>query len=478
MPVSYRIPQFQRAYAWRLDSQWKPLWNDIVISAGRALSDNLIRPHFMGAIVLQRLLNNTGEVEKRLVVDGQQRLTTLQLLIKAAEAVFVSDDDIARADRLSQLTVNDGSHLGNDNDNDTKIRQSNRNAQTAFQEVIRDSNSGRLSPICEAFNFFKGEITEWLNEDEEPHVIFETLNERSEPLTQSDRIKNTVMYKAKVVDDTTAARELWGMFEDGWWRNKTKEGRLVRTQNDRFLNYWVVTKKPEQVSSDEVAAKFRALLDGPSARYANLDIQDVAKGIRESGQFYRNMEEGRIPEMDSFLRRIKILEMGTVYPILMWLEASNTPWETRARCHAALESYFVRRTLCGLGTMGVNRFFEELLKALDAEGTGMADATLIEQLKKQTVDGRVWPRDQMLKDALTNQPLKGSVGRQKMVLEAIELSLRSDKAEHLIDTTNLTLEHIMPQRWERNWFLPAPTENNPNPQETRNNAVKKSAISH
>ncbi len=246
--VSYRIPQFQRPYAWKKNEQWEPLWDDVrSMAEGRlaSLNASTVRPHFMGAIVLQRQNNKTGEVEKRLVVDGQQRLTTLQLLIKASQEAFVSQNDSQRANRLSKLTRNDHNHLGGDDDNYTKIRQSNLNDQADFQRVIRniDTNSeARTSSIKEAFEFFRSSVTDWLNQDvsildakadaieealtkriliaaidldeeESPHIIFETLNERGEELTQSDRVKNTVMYEAKVVDDAQKATDLWGMFE-------------------------------------------------------------------------------------------------------------------------------------------------------------------------------------------------------------------------------------------------------------------------
>ena len=115
--ISYRIPQFQRPYAWGEEIQWKPLWDDVRSVAERFLNKKM-RPHFMGAIVLQLQQSNTGEVTKRLVIDGQQRLTTLQLLIKATEQVFQSQDDTTRATRLSKLTTNLESHWGGDNTNE------------------------------------------------------------------------------------------------------------------------------------------------------------------------------------------------------------------------------------------------------------------------------------------------------------------------------------------------------------------------
>lgn len=351
--------------------------------------------------------------------------------------------------------------------------------------------------IIEAFDFFKGQVVEWLNgasvpwgeqadalehvlteriqiaaidldEGKQPHIIFETLNERGEPLTQSDRIKNTVMYKADVVDDPDKARDLWGMFEDEWWRQMTREGRLNRTQNDRFLNYWAVMKKRGEVNSERVAADFRTLLDSES--YKGSDIKVVAEEIKRSGVFYRDIEEDSLPEMSTFLKRVKAIEIGSVTPVLLWLHASDVPSKKQARAHAALESFLVRRMLCGLGSTGLNRYFQELLAVFD--NANEADSTVIDHLKKWDTDTRIWPNDRMVKEKLIGNPLTGNAIRQRMVMEAIEISLRTDLAEDLGSTDNLTLEHIMPQGWETHWGLATDAKNDPDRIWERNQSVK------
>ena len=455
----------------------------------------------MGAIVLQPQSINTGEVRKVLVVDGQQRLTTLQLLIKAIEEAYLNRNDSERSARLRKFIKNPETHLAGDPDNDTKIRQSNQNDQTAFQRVIRDTSGGDApqSAIKEAAQFFHGLVTDWLKDspqgyhssadalertvteliqiaaidldlDEQPHIIFETLNERGEQLTQSDRIKNTVMYKANVIDNAEEARSLWGMFDSSWWREITKEGRLNRSHNDRFLNYWMVMKKQGEVTSDRVASEFRAFLDFGSKK--DVPIQDIAEEIKTAGIFYQDMEKDQIPEMRTFLKRVKALEIGTVTPILMWLATSETPWEKRKRCHRALESYLVRRMLCGLGSAGLNRFFEEITRALENGGPDLADVTLVEHLRTSPIDNRRWPSDWLLRENLINHPLKGNQGRQRMVMEAIEDSLRSEFTEAVAIGSDLTLEHVMPQGWATNWPLPDDKKNDPESEPARNSIVK------
>ena len=482
-PVSFRIPVFQRPYAWTKERQWQPLWSDAQRIAGKLLaakSGEKIPPHFMGAIVLQLQSAKSGHVVKRIVVDGQQRLTTLQLLIRAAQESFQNLDDTQRATRLSKLTLNDDKDQGGDSDSDTKVRQSNVNDLHSFQDVIRGlSDAGKpLRSIGEAYQYFKKEITEWLNEEpanrnarsealeatlmqylqlatvdldegEKPHFIFSVLNARAEPLRESDHIKNTVMYEANVVDDAAKATELWGLFDrNEWWRGSTNEGRYSRIHLDRFLNYWVVMRTRREVNADSVSTEFNRFL------YCNTEpIEQIAMDIRKAGQVYQDLEEARTPGIETFLRRVKTMEIGVAMPILMWLYTTDIPTDTRKRSVRALESYLVRRMLCGVSSQGLNRLFVELLVKTETSAPSPADQVIVDFLSGQTVDNRIWPNDSMLREYLVGAPLRGTAGRQIMVLEAIESYLRSDKTE-VMSQGPLTREHIMPESWQRNWPLP------------------------
>ncbi len=390
-PVSYRIPVFQRPYAWTKERQWQPLWSDAKRVAEKLLASEQgekIPPHFMGAIVLQLQSAESGRVVKRIVVDGQQRLTTLQILVRAAQESLQNLDDTQRANQLSKLTLNDAQYQGGDSDSDTKVRQSNVNDLHSFQDVIRGLSdaSGPLRSIEEAYQYFNKEITDWLNEQpanrnaranalnttltqylqlatvdldegEKPHFIFSVLNARAEPLKDSDHIKNTVMFEANVVDDAAKATELWGLFDrNEWWRGSTNEGRYSRIHLDRFLNYWVIMQTRKEINADSVSTEFNRFLDSD-----DLPIEQVAMGIRKAGQVYQDLEEARTPGIEAFLRRVKTMEIGVAMPILMWLYATDIPDDIRRRSIRALESYLVRRMLCGVSSQGLNRLFVELL---------------------------------------------------------------------------------------------------------------------
>lgn len=488
-PRSYRIPQFQRPYAWKENEQWKPLLEDVLKVATAYLKQDVngkVRPHFMGAIVLQSQEGSSSEVDKMLVVDGQQRLTTLQLLIRAAQASFQSLNDLERAARLEKLTLNDKTYWGGDSDNEMKIRQSNQNDQKAFQDAIRNDQGyeyNQSPSINKAYGYFKDELSEWLNvdvasrtsksealeetlskhlliaaidldRDEKPHIIFETLNARGEPLMQSDLIKNTVMYEAGVIDDAQKAKSLWGMFEEEWWRKNSAERRIVRSHVDSFLQHWIIMRTKKWVSSDRVASEFRDYLES-TRQDASSYVETVAKDIRCSGRAYQDLENFIFPNSEDFMKRMKTLEVGAIMPVLIWLCTQQLSSQRFKRSLCALESFLVRRMLCGVPSTGLTHLCRQMLERMETElqETEAIDDIIIDYLGSQTVESRIWPNDRMLQEALTERTMRGNANRRKMVMEAIEVSLRSDKTEEIGPTDNLTIEHVMPQHWKRYWPL-------------------------
>ena len=490
-PVSYLIPQFQRPYAWKENEQWMPLWEDVRAVAEDYLKRDAdkVRPHFLGAIVLQTRDSRIGAVKKVLVVDGQQRLTTLQLLIKATQQIFQQMDDEQRVARLRDLIQNPNNKLENNPTNWTKIRQSNFRDQEAFQEAIRGDfieEQGKHWAITQSLSYFKCSVNEWLHggtddasaradaleqaltkyikiavidldKDEKPHVIFETLNARGEPLTQSDLVKNVVMYEANVVDDARKASELWGMFDgEQWWRRNTAEPQLKRIQLDRFLNHWMIMKTQKSVAPERVASGFRTYLKSVEASSTKLDIEPIAQEIRTSGKIYREIMEGKKDLLGHlFLERMGAIGiMGSIMPLLLWLRKSDMPSDHLERCVQVLESYLVRRMLMGSGSQGLSGFFIRLLQNLH-ESSQPYDLTMVSHLRSETSNSLIWPTNRMLNERLSERSMPKNPARRKMVLVAVEHELRGDKSESLGSTDNLTIEHIMPQKWETHWRLPA-----------------------
>src|SRR5215212_2020700 len=107
-PQRLVVPLFQRPYVWNEENQWEPLWNDVVRVAERLLHEPHTKhyPHFLGAVVLQQIPSSTGLMQERTIIDGQQRLTTLQLLLDALHAELLSVQALQPAMRIEPLVTN------------------------------------------------------------------------------------------------------------------------------------------------------------------------------------------------------------------------------------------------------------------------------------------------------------------------------------------------------------------------------------
>jgi hypothetical protein len=231
-PQRLIVPLFQRPYVWNEGNQWAPLWADVVRVAERVVAMRMGRPqpHFLGAVVLQQMLNPVGMLQQRLVIDGQQRLITLQILLDALHAELVAVDAIQPALRLEALVANPQPFCVRSEDR-FKVWPTNRD-RPAFNDVMKAevpvSYASLPEPtarLVEAHKFFATEARAWLllngNEDierraaaieltvraliqivvidltadENAQEIFETLNARGAQLTAADLIKNFVFQR-------------------------------------------------------------------------------------------------------------------------------------------------------------------------------------------------------------------------------------------------------------------------------------------
>lgn len=492
MQVRYEIPRFQRSYVWNQDDQWEPLWEDVRNTAERYLDHraggmtaSVPAAHFLGAVVLQQQPTATGTLETRLVVDGQQRLTTLQLLLDAVQEVFQEDGIGDAAIRLEVLVLNPEAFRDGNPDRAFKVWPTMAD-EDAFRHAMHNelpSETYGESRIVQAHEFFKLQTAQWLGgqpqekrvraealehavknlmelvvidleQSDDPHVIFETLNARGTPLLDSDLIKNMVLHEsgqAGIASDSERGDTLWG-FQDNWWKKEIRQGRLYRPRIDVFLNYWLTMRKQDEVVADAVFREFREYY-GKEKR----PIEDIAADLGAVGKCYRLLEEASDPEMATFLYRWGVMQAGVLTPILLWLLSSEVPKEQIDRCLRALESHQVRRMICRMSTMGHNRLFISLIGLLKRAGAQVAGETVVEYLRGQTSNVGLWPSDIRMEDAFVTLPLYRLLtrGRLRVVLEGVEEELRTDKAEDRAVPRNLTIEHIMPQQWRQHWPLPA-----------------------
>jgi len=501
--VRYLIPPFQRPYVWTQEDQWEPLWDDIrnaaerymdaLLTAGKdqpAEAESIAGSNFLGAVVIQQAPTPTPDLEARHVIDGQQRMTTLQLVLDAAQEVTERLDLEKAAQKLAQLVTNNPLFV---TEPDERFKLWPTTVDEAAFRAAMDNEAATEgfaeSRIVLAHEFFQLSIENWLAADpketsergdalvtalmgllemvvidlspgDDPHVIFETLNARGTPLLQSDLVKNFVLQQASKLklDAEALQKQHWSTFETEWWREDIRQGRLVRPRLDVLLNYWLIARRVEEVQSHDVFQSFRDYASGDGQHLVATVADAAAAGV--SYRSFQGLDDWS--PQGVFRYRWGVMDAGVSTPLILAL--LTMPGLSDDRLHRSLrvvESYLVRRMLCRMTTKDYNRLFLDLLERLNTREGEEVDDLIVGYLSAQESESRLWPGDAMLTQSLVELPLYRLLtrGRTRFVLEAIEDSLRTAKSEEEhVARGALTIEHVLPQHWGQHWPLP-PADN-------------------
>jgi hypothetical protein len=504
--MHYEIPPYQRPYVWDEDRQWAPLWQDVSRLAS-STAESLVsgkQPevpyHFLGAVVYERRPQETGDVSRFPVVDGQQRMTTLQVLLDAVHQVLVErGHDDAAAD-LQELIVNPQPKYQGKPER-FKLWPS-RNDRSGFSQAM-DPQQGWAGDhrIVDAHAFFRGETETWLvgkpdlDGNQPPgteelrvqalcsvlqdrlvvvainlpfgadsQIIFETLNDRGTRLLKADLIRNWVFRRGEELGgDTEAWSEThWAEFDDDWWREEIQQGRQTRSRIDIFLHYWLTMRVRAEIPSEQV---FRVFSSHAGPRMSNLtDAEAFLAELKNDADTFRTITQtGQDPLGGAFFARVVgVMEQGATTPLLLWLLSKNhgVPEDQVRGALGALESWVVRRTLLRWTMKDVNKFMVTLLKGLDEVPSTSVGSHIRQVLAQQTADARTWPTDDQMMSKLPKQTLYGSVRQSRIreVLWAVENHIRDAKTEDLPQPSLLEVEHILPKAWGDHWDSEPPLE--------------------
>ncbi len=493
------VPLFQRPYVWNQEEQWEPLWADIVAVADRTLTEETVKPHFLGALVLDAVSTPTGQIETRLVIDGQQRLTTIQLLLQAFCDVCAGAkvEDYQKA--LQMLTRNEDP-LSTDPDEKFKVWPTNVD-QDKFRQVmstgpVETLNKANGNQLSNGYAYFYNMVLQWLktaepglservkalyetvrnrlrvvvidlDEQDDAQVIFETLNARGTPLLPADLIKNFLFHRALAEKQQLEPlyQAYWQPFDEQehYWRAEFGRGHTKRARVDWFFQNYLTARIRDDVSTAHLYNAFREhALKAGSAVQQLTSIRHYASVYQSFDHMPQGSREAR------FFARLRAMDIVSPMPFVLELFANHaaTPDEVRAVL-VDLESFLVRRMVCSLNTRGYNSLFVNLLGTLDGEGT------FPQRVRKFLLAGDKastrWPNDFEFKTAWLDRPIFQMLTQQRirLLLEAIEQDLHNSKTENLQFTETLTIEHLLPQDWTEHWPLP-PESGSPEDAERRN----------
>ena len=165
-PQRIQVPLFQRRYVWNENEQWAPLLEDLLLVAETILESREVKPHFLGAIVLQQKAHDIDGLPTRIVIDGQQRLTTLQILIHSLHSCTRARglDDVSL--RLQDLVFNP-KHYAKNNSDQIKLTPTNRDREVFHLVLTGEMPDGEIDAvannIAQAHGFFSFAFNSWLD---------------------------------------------------------------------------------------------------------------------------------------------------------------------------------------------------------------------------------------------------------------------------------------------------------------------------
>ncbi|MCD1287795.1 MULTISPECIES: DUF262 domain-containing protein [unclassified Brevibacterium] len=494
LPQHFIIPLFQRPYVWQETEQWEPLWNDIRrVAEIRIAEPHREATHFFGAVVLQAQEVQSRRLIAWNVIDGQQRLTTLQIMADAVCALLENADELRLAGQLDDLTHNSERYVEAGTSR-LKLQHLNKDGlpfsevMTAEPPVDYSALQNQDSQIVAAHRYFTTVIERWLGEPESrgfqdraeeltsvlldglqfvsieldaaenSQEIFETLNARGTPLTAADLIRNFVFQRLdqEGADTKRAYHEDWP-FESKFWMKQVSVGRNLVSRSSLFLNQWLVAATGEDIGPQSTFSRFKSWVEQESGRVMQDLLADIkAQAVQyEDWTLHAKSEGGSLRPASMAFYRMDASGVEALKPLVIWLHAPGRTLsdEELGRIVQAAESWLYRRQILRLSNSDLGRIVADIIAANeDAPDEDLHDR-IIGHLTRLNVTSTYWPGDDEVRNSLSTESAYTRFPRRRlrMFLEAAEDRLRQETRQPQIERKNYPIEHILPRAWQENW---------------------------
>ncbi|ECY1738670.1 DUF262 domain-containing protein [Salmonella enterica] len=503
----YCVPFYQRAYVWTQRNQWSALLEDITEKAQARLSGIKPPPHFLGAVVLEpQTKSGLLGVDTLHIIDGQQRLTTLQYILAsirlALRAIDLYDLEMLVLPCLKNTneatmrnkeverfklwpTFRDQSHF---------IQSLNVDHVDDLRKVFPDSFTlhGTLRkhfnhpPSLEALWFFSHAFIKWisaeghslqenaialieavltdlklvsisLEAEDDAQIIFETLNGRGAELHATDLIRNYIFMRAEHdnVDAAALYENDWKPFETPYWTEKQRRGRINKPRLEWLIHSTLQAEKQREVDLSRLYNEYRDYVGKESSSHRA--DQQVELLNRYALQYKELIGGVGTTPIACFGRRIAAYDMTTIYPLALLISVASIPDTEKAAMYNDLVSFVVRRAVCGLTPKNYNNVFMNVLRHLAK--TSISSAELRSTLNSLNGEAARWPTDsEFLNACITARLYPGRLDAQKIrsMLTELEGELRRQvKTEEPVvpNLSSLDIDHLMPQNWFSHWPL-------------------------
>lgn len=466
----YVIPIFQRPYVWGEEQNWLPLWHDLSKAAEEverqsdASDDEDAPEYFLGAFVTRHRSPVPRRKPTSEVIDGQQRMTTLQVFLAAARRVATEIGATHAADNFAALVRNRVSQDSEHPEDRFKI-QPLAHDLPAFEWAVREPGDADPPPsanhrLVQAARWFEDALRQWVKESDrpserldllhfaienrikvvsifldskdDPQVIFEALNHRGVRLDAADLVKNLLFQTLDRQGQRDLEQDLlhnyWSLLDQDRWRAEVTTGRIKRVRVDTLLAYWLSAQRGEESSVEHLFEDFKRWMRSTQAKAA-----EVIRSIRVYADTMDRLQSlPTTSPIAQVLDRLDATGTTTPWPLILFLHAEEAiPDDQALTGTLALDSFLMRRAICRMSTKDYNRLFGSLLGTIKAGDITQAGELLEDGLASQTAEVRLWPSDTAFIGGLLNSNLYNDVVRARLrtLLVGLENHLLSAKSE-------------------------------------------------
>lgn len=446
-PKQFVIPIYQRTYSW-LIPQCNKLFNDIL----KVSTDENLQGHFIGSVVyFQESIHTVSDVPKLLVIDGQQRLTTVSLLIIAL-AEFIKENEVSIDTNFTKLQNYYLLNSEEENELRYKLLLTRRDKDTLINLIKGIEPSGEFSlRLVENYKFFKGKISKEnvndiyngilrlfivdvaLEKDKDnPQLIFESMNSTGLDLSQADLIRNYILMGQDIKLQTE-------LYEKYWFPMEQSYGNEYATKFDWFMRDYLSVKTGSIPRIDKVYEEFKAFVQSSKAPST---ITEVVQDIFKYSGFYVNMvlRKEKNEDLKKLFTNILKLKVDVSYPFLLPVYNDYALGLLSVNDFKEIiklvENYVFRRAICGIPTNSLNKTFATLYKSIKPHTyleSLQAAFQLMENYKR-------FPNDVEFEKEIVLKDVYNFRSRNYLLH-----NLENFNRKEIVNTDDYTIEHIMPQ---------------------------------
>ena len=442
----YVIPLFQRTYSWT-SKEWDVLWKDLV----ELFEEENPKTHFIGSIVNMPTTSVPEGVSKFLLIDGQQRLTTIFIILILLRNKARESQNIRFADEINNtLLVNQYK----DGDDHYKILPTQFDRQT-YKNLIDNIPNSIENQLTRAYDFFykkfkqkelepeklKKIVTSYfsvvsivLDSEDNPYLVFESLNAKGRPLTQADLIRNYFFMRIHVDKQDEIYNSFWKPMQIALGDSLTEYIRHFLMRKGSFIKQGDVYFSLKENISVTNAIEYLKELNKFSGYYQRLLSPEFELDI----------------ELQKYLKRLNRIEVTTAYPLLLNFYNSYTESELSKPDFIiilkTLENFLIRRFVCNTPSNQLNKIFSTIYSQISDNRTNN-----IAEKFKTILQTKGYPKDKEFSLRFKETKFYGGgdrVAKTKLILESIEEHFTHKEQ---VPFDKLTIEHIMPQKLSEWW---------------------------